>query len=115
VEPLRAKVLSFVNEVIGPVSVERSLASRHSQSRDELAEGSEKVQIGIDVLAAEKFAPLTGLRLGLITNHSGISSSGRRTVDLLHKAPGVKLVTIFSRSMVFPERRKERSPRRKSL
>jgi uncharacterized protein YbbC (DUF1343 family) len=96
VEPLRAKILSFVSEAIGPVSVERGLASRPSQTQDELGEGSEKVQIGIDVLAAEKFGPLAGLRLGLITNHSGISSSGRRTVDLLHKAPGVKLVTIFS-------------------
>ena len=97
VEPLRVKVLSFVNEVMGPVSVERSLVGRSLQSQDELGEGgNEKVQIGIDVLAAEKFGPLAGLRLGLITNHSGISSSGRRTVDLLHKAPGVKLVTIFS-------------------
>ncbi|MGE5839338.1 MAG: exo-beta-N-acetylmuramidase NamZ domain-containing protein, partial [Deltaproteobacteria bacterium] len=97
VEPLRAKILSFVNEVIEPVSVERSLAARSLQSQDELGEGGhEKVQIGIDVLAAEKFNSLAGLRLGLVTNHSGISSSGRRTVDLLHKAPGVKLVTIFS-------------------
>jgi uncharacterized protein YbbC (DUF1343 family) len=97
VEPLRSKILSFVNEAIGPVSAERSLIGRSLQSQDELGEGgNEKVQIGIDVLAAEKFGPLAGLRLGLITNHSGISSSGRRTVDLLHKAPGVKLVSIFS-------------------
>jgi uncharacterized protein YbbC (DUF1343 family) len=97
VEPLRAKILSFVNEVIGPVPVERNLVGRSSESQDETGEGgNERVQIGIDVLTAEKFGPLAGLRLGLITNHSGISSSGRRTVDLLHKAPGVKLVTIFS-------------------
>jgi uncharacterized protein YbbC (DUF1343 family) len=97
VEPLRTKILSFVTEVVGPVSVEGSIVARSLESQDELGEGgSEKVQIGIDVLAAEKFGPLAGLRLGLITNHSGISSSGRRTVDLLHKAPGVKLVTIFS-------------------
>jgi uncharacterized protein YbbC (DUF1343 family)/CubicO group peptidase (beta-lactamase class C family) len=97
VEPLRAKILSFVNEAIGPVSVERHLASRPLQSQDESGESNnEKVQTGIDVLAAEKFNSLAGLRLGLITNHSGIDSAGRRTVDLLHKAPGVKLVTIFS-------------------
>ncbi len=41
-------------------------------------------------------ARLAGLRVGLITNHSGIDSMGRRTVDLLHQAPGVKLVSIFS-------------------
>ena len=54
------------------------------------------MQTGIDVLVAEKFGPLAGLRVGLITNHSGIDSTGRRTVDLLHKAPGLKLVAIFS-------------------
>jgi uncharacterized protein YbbC (DUF1343 family)/CubicO group peptidase (beta-lactamase class C family) len=97
VEPLRAKILSFVNEAIGPVSVERGLASRPLPSQDEQGESNnEKVQTGIDVLVAEKFDSLAGLRLGLITNHSGIDSAGRRTVDLLHKARGVKLVSIFS-------------------
>jgi uncharacterized protein YbbC (DUF1343 family) len=97
VEPLRAKILSFVSEAIGPVSAEPSLASRPLQSKDKLGESSNgMVRTGIDVLAAEKFDSLAGLRLGLITNHSGIDSAGRRTVDLLHKAPGVKLVTIFS-------------------
>ena len=55
-----------------------------------------KVQIGIDLLKAEKFKALSGLRVGLITNHSGIDFSGKRTVDLLFKAPGVKLVALFS-------------------
>jgi len=97
VEPLRAKILSFVNEAIGPGSMERGLASRPLPSQVEQGESNnEKVQTGIDVLAAEKFDPLAGLRLGLITNHSGIDSAGRRTVDLLHKAPGVKLAAIFS-------------------
>jgi len=97
VEPLRAKILSFVNQAIGPVPIERGLASGPLPSQVEPGEGSnEKVQTGIDVLVAEKFDSMAGLRLGLITNHSGIDSAGRRTVDLLHKAPGVKLVTIFS-------------------
>ena len=97
VEPLRAKILSFVNEAIGPVSVERGLASRPLPGQEEQGESSnEKVQTGIDVLVAEKFDSLAGLRVGLITNHSGIDSAGRRTVDLLHKARGVKLVSIFS-------------------
>jgi len=97
VEALRTKVLSFVNGAIGPVSMERHLASRTLPSQVEPGENNhEKVQTGIDVLASEKFNSLAGLRLGLITNHSGIDSTGRRTVDLLHKAPGVKLVTIFT-------------------
>ena len=97
VEPLRAKILSFVNEAIEPVSVEGVLAGRPLPSQYEPDENNnEKVQTGIDVLTGEKFKPLTGLRVGLITNHSGIDSAGRRTVDLLHKAPNVKLVAIFS-------------------
>ena len=51
---------------------------------------------GIDVLVREDFARLRGLRLGLITNHSGRDRQGRQTIDLLHAAKGVKLVALFS-------------------
>jgi uncharacterized protein YbbC (DUF1343 family) len=90
VEPLRTKVLSLVNESIGVVA--RPLVS----NGEEQGSNNRKVETGIDVLAEGKFSLLAGLRVGLITNHSGIDSTGRRTVDLLHKAPGVKLVAIFS-------------------
>jgi uncharacterized protein YbbC (DUF1343 family)/CubicO group peptidase (beta-lactamase class C family) len=56
---------------------------------------SNGVKAGIEVLNDQKFASLSGLRVGLITNHSGIDSEGRRTIDLLYKAPGVKLASIF--------------------
>jgi uncharacterized protein YbbC (DUF1343 family) len=55
-----------------------------------------KVQTGVDVLEAEQFATLAGLRLGLITNHSGRDAAGRRTIDLLYRDPRVKLKAIFS-------------------
>jgi uncharacterized protein YbbC (DUF1343 family)/CubicO group peptidase (beta-lactamase class C family) len=51
---------------------------------------------GIDVLARERFAILQGKRVGLVTNHTGRSSDGATTIDLLHKAPGVQLVALFS-------------------
>lgn len=51
---------------------------------------------GIDVLELENFAPLKGKRVGLITNQTGIDSQGRRTIDVLRAAPGVKLVALFS-------------------
>ena len=54
------------------------------------------VDTGIDVLERENYASLTGLRVGLITNHTGRNASGIRTIDLLHRAPGVKLAAIFS-------------------
>ncbi len=51
---------------------------------------------GIDVLEAQKFAPLAGKRVGLITNQTGIDHTGRSTIDVLAHAPGVKLVALFS-------------------
>jgi uncharacterized protein YbbC (DUF1343 family) len=55
-----------------------------------------RVQTGLDVLEAEKFAPLRGKHIGLITNHTGVDSQGRRNIDILAKAPGVTLVALFS-------------------
>jgi uncharacterized protein YbbC (DUF1343 family) len=44
----------------------------------------------------EKFAPLRGLRVGLVSNHTGIDRARRTTIDLLHAAREVKLVALFS-------------------
>ncbi len=55
-----------------------------------------RVRNGIDVLEAHGFAELKGLRVGLITNHTGLNLAGKTTIDLLAKAPGVKLVSLFS-------------------
>ncbi len=51
---------------------------------------------GIDVLVANRFKELQGLRVGLITNHTGIDRGGNPTIDLLRGAPGVTLVALFS-------------------
>lgn len=51
---------------------------------------------GIDVLARDGFKALQGLKVGLVTNHTGIDRERRTTIDLLHKAPGVQLVALFS-------------------
>ncbi|HWN97318.1 MAG TPA: DUF1343 domain-containing protein [Methylomirabilota bacterium] len=49
---------------------------------------------GIDVLVKQDFAPLRGLRLGLITNHTGHDRERRATIDLLKNA-GVQLTALF--------------------
>ena len=54
------------------------------------------VLTGIDVLARDNFKQLAGLRIGLVTNQTGRDRSGRSTIDVLHKAPNVKLVALFS-------------------
>jgi uncharacterized protein YbbC (DUF1343 family) len=51
---------------------------------------------GIDVLERDNFAPLRGMRVGLVTNQTGRDRNGRPTIDVLFKAPGVKLTTLFS-------------------
>ena len=62
--------------------------SSHSQS--------ERTKAGVDVLEQENFALLHGKRVGLITNQTGVDSQGRRTIDVLAHAEGVKLVALFS-------------------
>jgi uncharacterized protein YbbC (DUF1343 family) len=57
---------------------------------------AERTKVGIDVLEQQRFAPLRGKRVGLITNQTGVDSQGRRTIDVLARAPGVKLVALFS-------------------
>jgi uncharacterized protein YbbC (DUF1343 family) len=54
------------------------------------------VMTGIDVLARDGFKQLAGMRLGLVTNQTGRDRSGRSTIDVLYKAPNLKLVALFS-------------------
>jgi uncharacterized protein YbbC (DUF1343 family) len=54
------------------------------------------VQTGLDVLEAQKFAPLKGKHVGLITNHTGLDAQEKSTIDRLAHAPGVTLVALFS-------------------
>jgi len=68
-----------------------------------------EVKTGIDVLEGDHFEELAELarrhggrlRLGLLTNQTGVDADGRRTIDVLfHDAaqavPGLSLVTFFS-------------------
>ncbi|HEX3716427.1 MAG TPA: exo-beta-N-acetylmuramidase NamZ domain-containing protein [Verrucomicrobiae bacterium] len=55
-----------------------------------------RVLNGIDVLVKENFAPLKGLRIGLITNPTGKDCHRYPTIDLLRNAPGVELKMLFS-------------------
>jgi len=54
------------------------------------------VKTGLDVLVEQNFAPFRGRRVGLITNHTGVTRDGRTAIDLLARAPGVTLVALFS-------------------
>jgi uncharacterized protein YbbC (DUF1343 family)/CubicO group peptidase (beta-lactamase class C family) len=55
-----------------------------------------RVLNGIDVLKRNRFSELRGLKIGLITNHTGTDRERNSTLDLLHGAEGVQLVALFS-------------------
>lgn len=55
-----------------------------------------QVMTGIDVLERDGFKQLAGMRIGLVTNHTGRDRAGRPTIDVLFKAPNVKLVALFA-------------------
>jgi uncharacterized protein YbbC (DUF1343 family) len=59
------------------------------------------VKTGIDVLESHAFHELHAdvshpVRVGLVTNQTGIDAHGERTADVLAHAPGVHLTAIFS-------------------
>jgi uncharacterized protein YbbC (DUF1343 family) len=60
------------------------------------AEKIPRVLNGIDILREQNYAPLSGKRVGLITNHTGLAADGTSTIDLLHKSGACKLVALFS-------------------
>jgi uncharacterized protein YbbC (DUF1343 family)/CubicO group peptidase (beta-lactamase class C family) len=103
ISSLRAKIANAVAAAlnIGDTSgfaskVERSLYAERPYGLDGIYHRQDETLAGIDVLEQEKFAPLQGKRVGLITNQTGMDREGRRTIDVLAHAPGVKLAAIFS-------------------
>lgn len=50
---------------------------------------------GIDVLLEEHLETLAGKRVGLITNHTGLTADSISTIDALANAPNVDLVALF--------------------
>jgi uncharacterized protein YbbC (DUF1343 family)/CubicO group peptidase (beta-lactamase class C family) len=74
-----------------PARQETEVPSRQVQSLSPV-----KTLQGIDVLAKQHFAPLKGLRVGLITNHTGHDRDRYPTIDLLKNAPDVQLLALFS-------------------
>ena len=54
------------------------------------------VRTGLDMLVADAFAPLRGQRVGLVTNHTGLTADGRGVVDVFLAADGVDVTALFS-------------------
>jgi uncharacterized protein YbbC (DUF1343 family) len=93
-------LLAFAGVIgVSSLALRPALSGPPSQASPALlppAQATAHTQTGIDVLEEQNFAPLRGKRVGLITNQTGVDSQGRRTIDVLAHADGVKLVALFS-------------------
>src|SRR5205823_3388790 len=78
-----------------PASAGGSVSTSRATDRPAKA-GSPTVLCGIDVLERDHFRQLDDRRIALITNQTGRTIDGRRTLDLLAGAKNCKLVKLFS-------------------
>jgi len=88
---LRSQVANIV-----AASIDNDGATRSGNQQRVYTSQRAHVLSGLDVLVRDKFKPLEGKRVGLITNHTGIDHQRRRNVDLLVSAPNVELKAILS-------------------
>ncbi|HYO80963.1 MAG TPA: exo-beta-N-acetylmuramidase NamZ domain-containing protein [Bryobacteraceae bacterium] len=96
ISSLRGRVASVAAAALPAGDWQLTLPSPATVSRNQRAgvrNGS--VLTGIDVVEEAKFAPLQGFRVGLISNHTGITKDGRRTADAMVNG-GVQLKALFS-------------------
>lgn len=100
VTPLRARVATVVGSALTSVPPGLAPAAQPpyplTPGGTTTAQPARPVMTGIDVLRAEKFSRLAGRKVGLLTNHTGRARDGASTIDLLHGAAGVSLVSLFS-------------------
>jgi uncharacterized protein YbbC (DUF1343 family)/CubicO group peptidase (beta-lactamase class C family) len=103
VTPLRARVATIVAAALVDPSITPSRVPSRIAGSDFGPAGpppprpkTEPTLTGIDVLRDEAFARFRGKRVGLVTNHTGLSRDGVTTIDLLHGSKEVRLSSLFS-------------------
>ena len=118
VTPLRARVATVVASAIEDAPIEKWKESeeRHNAAVAAQVSGfverkrqlsaisyqlsaipkNTTVYNGIDVLEKDQFKELSGKRIGLVTNHTGRNLAGKSTIDILHEAKNVQLVSLFA-------------------
>jgi uncharacterized protein YbbC (DUF1343 family) len=105
ISPLRGEVATAAARALGLGGVAGEGRRATSQVSNARPGAPSSVLTGIDVLEATNFAPLKDeaarhggtLRIGLLTNQTGLDAQGRRTIDVLHAAGGgIELVKLFS-------------------
>jgi uncharacterized protein YbbC (DUF1343 family) len=101
VHPRGASPISSLREAVATAAAQA--LHLYDQGAPSVADG--QTLTGIDVLEATQFSALRDaagrhgghLRLGVMTNQTGVDREGRRTIDvLLHSIPEVEVKTLFS-------------------
>lgn len=99
VTPLRARVATIAASAFTALPSTGLAGTRRTfdgQTPSVPAPAYVPVQNGIDVMRASGFAALKGMRVGLLTNHTGRTRDGAATIDVMADAPGVTLAALFS-------------------
>jgi uncharacterized protein YbbC (DUF1343 family)/CubicO group peptidase (beta-lactamase class C family) len=95
ITPLRSRVATIVAAALGVDAPGVSLTGFHELQPLRALGRNVEVQTGLDVLEAAGFQSLMGKRVGLITNHTGLTRGGRRNIDAM-LAAGVRVTALFS-------------------
>ncbi|MGZ6971049.1 MAG: exo-beta-N-acetylmuramidase NamZ domain-containing protein, partial [Thermoanaerobaculia bacterium] len=81
-----------------PAPAARSSSGKEAEAAPERVVG--QVRPGIDTLEEKSFEAIKGLKVALLTNHTGLTRDGRSTIDVLSsakaRAAGVTLSKLFS-------------------
>ena len=56
---------------------------------------AERIYLGIDVLEQSGFRAIANKQVGLLTHPAGVNRDGVSTIDVLRRAPNVRLVALF--------------------
>ncbi|MEK7725458.1 MAG: exo-beta-N-acetylmuramidase NamZ domain-containing protein [Acidobacteriota bacterium] len=114
VTPLRAKVASIVASSINdltPSKIRETEVNYFASVMPQIEKFKSQIRTvqttirnpqsaivlnGIDVLEKNNFKELNGLRIGLVTNHTGRNRLGKQTIDILKEAKNVQLISLFS-------------------
>lgn len=97
ITPLRAKIATIAAASLG-IDAPRTTLTGYNETMSGVRRHVNRVgqvQTGLDVLVAEKFARLKGKRVGVITNHTGLTASGRPGF-LVMREMGVNVTALFS-------------------
>jgi uncharacterized protein YbbC (DUF1343 family)/CubicO group peptidase (beta-lactamase class C family) len=92
----RAESSRFASEVLLSLARVATANAANTTASAMLPPADAQVLTGIDVLERDNFKQLAGLRVGLVTNHTGRDRAGRQTIDVLREAQNVKLVALFA-------------------